>query len=76
MGLSRWCGVRNRGYGKAVVSKDTNTQNVVVMKRIEPTMNLEEAEKEVNTLKDCASEYLVKVIGLQRSENGLQVGLA
>lgn len=49
---------------------------MVVLKRIKPTMNPEEAEKEVNTLKDCASEYLVKVIGLQRSENGLQVGLA
>ena len=49
---------------------------MVVVKRIKPTMNLEEAEKEVNTLKDCTSEYLVKVIGLQRLENGLQVGLA
>lgn len=66
----------HRGYGQVVLSKDTNAQNVVAVKRIKPTMNPEEAEKEVNTLKDCASEYLIKVIGLKRTENGLQVGLA
>ena len=76
MGLSGCYGVKHRGYGEVVVSKDTKTQNVVALKRIKPTLNSEGMEREVNILKECESEYLVRVIGLQRSENVLQVGLA